>query len=66
MKVRLVFTSEIYLEGDSMSEIREKWENFPTIYSTDAVEQGDAGFCDLVAVEDGETFDNVETEFFGL
>lgn len=53
MRVRITFRSEIYLEGDSLEEIRNKWEN-TDLYSEDALKHG-ADFVELVSADDVDT-----------
>lgn len=62
MVVRITFRSEVYIEGDSLDEIREKWEELP-IFSVDALEYNDADVIELVSAEDANTFDDLTDKF---
>lgn len=63
MEVRITFRSEVFIEGDNMKEIREKFEELP-LYSADALENASADFCEVVSVEDTETSEDLENEFY--
>ena len=58
MEVRITFRSEIYIEGDNLKDIKEKWESIP-LYSQDA-EKADADFIELISVEDADTHKNLK------
>ncbi len=55
MEVRFTFRGEVYISGDTMEEIQEKWESFP-LFSDVAVEEYHADFVELEAVEEAETY----------
>ena len=54
MTARITFRSEMYIEGNSIEEIMEKFDSFP-IFSVDALEDASAEYIELVSVEDAET-----------
>ena len=56
MTVRVTFRSEIFLDGDSLAEIRNKFEELPLydIKDSNGKDVFDYGFCELVSVEDVE------------
>ena len=58
MEVRITFRSEVYIEGDNLRDIKEKWESLP-LYSQDA-EKADADFIELISVEDADTHKNLK------
>lgn len=62
MKVSFKFDAYIYLEGENMAEIREKFEGIP-LFSADALEEGHAEFCDLLLVEDAETNEDLMEKY---
>ena len=62
MKVAFKFDAYIYLEGENMAEIREKFESMP-LFSADALEEGNAEFCELFLVEDAETNEDLMEEY---
>lgn len=49
-RVRIVFKSEIFIEGKTLNKIIEKFENMP-LFSPDA-EKCDVDFVDIVSIED--------------
>ena len=62
MKVAFKFDAYIYLEGENMAEIREKFENMP-LFSEEALKEGHAEFCELFLVEDAETNKDLMDEY---
>jgi hypothetical protein len=62
MKVAFKFDAYLYLEGENMAEIREKFESMP-LFSADALKEGHAEFCELLLVEDAETNKDLMNEY---
>lgn len=62
MKVRIAFRSDLIIEGETMKDVRKKWEEI-SLYSKEAEESG-VGFIEIDAIEDADTYDNVEEEFY--
>ena len=62
MEVAFKFDAYIYLEGENMAEIREKFESMP-LFSVDALEEGHAEFCELLLVEDAETNEDLMEKY---
>lgn len=60
MTARITFRSEIYISGDSIREIREKWEAMP-IFCVDALDEG-AEIIEVCSVEDAETFKDIDLD----
>lgn len=60
MEARITFRSEIYISGDSISEIREKWEEMP-IFCVEALDNS-AQVIDTCSVEDAETFKEIDLD----
>jgi hypothetical protein len=60
MEVRITFRSELFIQGDSLEEVRSKWENME-LFSEEA---NAAGACEieLVSVED-ENYNDIMSEF---
>ena len=56
MIVRITFRSEIFLDGNNLAEIRDKFEELPLydIRDSNGKDVFDYGFCELVSVEDME------------
>ena len=61
MKVRITFRSEVYIEGDTLRDIKEKWESIP-LYSQDA-EKADADFIELISVEDTDNYSDLMSKW---
>lgn len=62
MEVRFTFRGEVYISGDTMEEIKEKWESLP-LFSDVAVEEYDADFVELETVENAENYDDLMNDF---
>ena len=62
MEVRFTFRGEVYISGDTMEEIKEKWESFP-LFSDVAVEEYNADFVELETVENAETYEDLDKEY---
>lgn len=63
MELRITFRSEVYLKGDTIEEIKQKWEELP-LFSADALEVAYADYVDLISVEDAETSDDLTDKFY--
>ncbi len=65
MVARITFRSEIYIEGEDIKEIRDRFERIP-IYDVklDGDKESEYGFCEIMSVEDAETNEDMETEFY--
>ena len=64
MEVRITYRSEIYIKGNSLDEIRNKWENVnidPDISQDEDVT--DYGFIEVVSVEDADSYEDLMSEF---
>lgn len=61
MEVRITFRSEVYIEGETIEEIREKWEELP-IFSADALDKH-ADFVELTSVENAEDYTDLMSDF---
>lgn len=55
MEVRIRFASECYIKGETLEEIKMKWETLSF--------GPDVEFIEIEAVEDGETYEDV-TDLF--
>lgn len=58
MQVRVTFKSEVYIEGENLDEIREKWEEMNL-----HTEESKAEFVELEKVEDAEDYSDLTDEF---
>lgn len=61
MEVRIKFNADIYIEGETMQEVREKFESMP-LFSVDALDCG-VEFSEIQLVEDAETCDDKRKEY---
>lgn len=63
-EVRIKFAASVYIKGETMQEIREKWENC-TLLPSDGTEDGDVfyEYDERLLVEDAETCKDVSKEF---
>ena len=65
MVARITFRSEIFIEGETLAEIRDKFESIP-IYALKDVNGKDIydyGFCELISVEDTDTYDDIMNQW---
>ena len=61
MTVRIVFMSEVFLNGDTLAEIKNKWENMP-LFCPDALNDNDASVTEVVSCEDADTFKTIDLD----
>lgn len=62
MEARIRFSSEVYIQGDTIDEIRQKWEHL-RLFTTDALEVY-ADVIDVECVEDADTGKEISGGFF--
>lgn len=62
MKVRIAFRADVLIEGETMAEVRRYWENLE-LFSQEA-EDADVCFLDTDIIEDADTYEDLETEFY--
>ena len=60
-KVRILFSSEIWIEGDNYEDMKKEWYDLQ-VFSDEAIEHG-AEFVHHISVEDADR-NNVLTSFF--
>ena len=63
MEVRIKFSASVYIQGDNMKEIREKWENTP-LFSADVLQDFSPEYDETLLIEDTENYNDVRKEFF--
>ena len=61
MVVRFKFDADLYIEGEDMREIRNKFESIP-LFSNEAIKCG-VEFGELFLVEDGDTNEDLMKEY---
>ena len=61
MKVRFKFDADLVIAGTNMEEVKEIWFNLP-LFSKEAMECS-AEFCEILLVEDAETYDDLMDEY---
>lgn len=59
MKVRIRFAAEVFVEGENIKEVSEKWHALP-IFTDEAVEENGADFVEVESVEDSDTYEQIE------
>ena len=59
--VRITFRSEITIEGDTLADVKKKFEEM-TLYSGQAINNG-ANFIEVNSVEDANTLEDLSAEF---
>lgn len=58
MEVRIKFDADLVITGETMAEVREKFESMP-LWSQEAKDCG-VEFSEIQLVEDAETYDNLQ------
>lgn len=60
MEVRISFRAEVYVKGDTIEEIKTKFESLP-LFSADALEEYGAEYIETQSVErvDDESYEDV-------
>ena len=61
MEIRIKFSADIYIEGKTMEEIRNKFESL-SLWSEEA-EECNAEYSETLLVEDADTYDDMQDEF---
>jgi hypothetical protein len=62
MKVRFKFSADLYIEGNDMNEVKNKFESLQ-LFSNEADIEGHADFCELLLVEDADSYDDLMSEY---
>ena len=62
MKIKVNFRSGVFLEGDTIKDIQEQWDNLP-LFSADALEEHHAYFIEILTIEDADTHEDLTNEF---
>lgn len=62
MKVRITFRSELFIEGEDLSEVVSKFESLP-LFSAEALEGGHAEYIELVSMDDEETGEDLMQQY---
>lgn len=62
MEARITFRSEVFIKGNNLDEIRDKWEELP-LFSAEALEEAHADYIELISVEDSKTYKDLMSEF---
>lgn len=61
VKVRIKFSADIVIEGETLSDVKENWERMP-LWSKEALDSG-VDFCEELLIEDAETYEDIENEW---
>lgn len=62
VSVRIKFSADLVIEGETMREVKDKWVNMP-LFSEEA-KACNAEFCEGLLIEDSETYEDVWAEFW--
>lgn len=62
MEVRVRFQADVYIEGDTLEEIKEKWEEMP-IFCADALEDYGADISETISAMNTENLEDCTKEF---
>ena len=62
MEVRFKFSADLVIDGESLDQIRQKWENLP-LFSQEAQNCG-IEFCETMLIEDSETYKDLSNEMY--
>lgn len=60
-KIRIRFAADLVIEGETMAEVKDKWNGLP-LFTDEAIACG-VDFLEIEAVEDADTNEDRETEF---
>ena len=61
MEVRIKFSADIYVKGESIKEIREKFESMP-LFTVEALDNF-AEYSETLLIEDAETYQDLSDEW---
>lgn len=61
MEVRIKFSADIYVKGESIKEIREKFESMP-LFTVEALDNF-AEYGETLLIEDAETYQDLSDEW---
>lgn len=62
MRVRIAFRADVLIEGETMADVRRQWEEME-LFSQEA-EDADVCFLETDIIEDADTYEDLETEFY--
>ena len=62
MEVRIKFSADLIIEGETIQEVRSKWENMP-LFSEEA-KAAKAEFSEILLIEDAATYEDLWSEFY--
>lgn len=61
MEARITFRSEIFIEGETLEEIHEKWLNM-NLYSEE-VKECACDYVDIESIENADNYEDLEREW---
>lgn len=59
MKVRIAYRSEIFIDGENIAEIQDKFESLDLGYSDLEFDGYQAGYAGLITVKDADTYEDL-------
>ncbi len=63
MKIRLTYRVEAFIEGDDMTDIKNKWHKQMPV--PDDTEDIGFDFVEMVSIEDADTYEDMTNEWTG-
>lgn len=63
MEVRITYRSEIYIQGDTLEDIKKTWENIILDDVGHEENVTDYGFVELMSVEDANSYEDLTSKF---
>ena len=63
MKVRIKFSADLYIDGENMKQVKDKFMSMPLLFSKEAL-KCNAEFNELELVEDADTNENLIREYY--
>ena len=63
MEVRITYRSEIYIQGDTLEDIKKTWENINLDDVKHEENVSDYGFVELMSVEDADSYEDLTSKF---
>jgi len=66
MEARITYRSEVYIKGNSLEEIKEKWESINLDNVENEKDVTDYGFIDVISIEDANSYEDLMPKFDSL
>ena len=66
MEVRITYRNEIYIQGDTLEDIKRTWESINLDDVGHEEDVTDYGFVDIISIEDANSYKDLMPEFDSL